>query len=212
MIGAMLASVLVAGQPVVADGDTLTINGQRIRLFGVDALEAEQLCQNDRGQDWQCGGKATQALADLVRGQAVTCEQRDIDQYGRMVAVCRIGTRDIGEEMVRQGWAVAFRKYSSAYVGAEDEAQLARRGIWSGQFDRPEAFRAAGRAQVATVQRQRPQIIASTGCTIKGNINRRGQRIYHLPGTKWYEPTRAEAMFCSEAEAQRAGFRRAIVK
>lgn len=212
MIGAMLASALVAGQPVVADGDTLTINGQRIRLFGVDALEAEQFCQNDRGQDWQCGGKATQALAELVRGQSVTCEQRDIDQYGRMVAVCRIGSRDIGEEMVRQGWAVAFRKYSSAYVGAEDEAQLARRGIWSGQFHRPEAFRAAGRAQVASVQRQRPQIVSSTDCTIKGNINRRGQRIYHLRGTKWYGPTRAEAMFCSEAEAQRAGFRRAIVK
>ncbi len=116
--------------------------------------------------------------------------------------------------MVREGWAVAFRRHSNLYVAAEQQAQLARTGIWSGQFERPDAFRAAGRARIAISQRSTPQsrqnlFSTPTNCQIKGNINRRGDRIYHMPGTKWYADTRAEAYFCSEAEAAKAGFRRA---
>lgn len=221
LVLAALASVIV-GIPTVADGDTININGQRIRIHGIDALEAEQQCVSENGQKWGCGGKATQVLAKLINGQEVVCVQRDIDQYNRIVATCRVGSIDIGAEMVRQGWAVAFTKYAPDYEPDQRYAQARRNGVWAGKFDAPMAYRAAGRAEVAQAQRVKVEtapvrlksqpVQQASGCVIKGNINRKGERIYHMPSTKWYVQTRAEAMFCSEAEARAAGFRKAIVK
>ena len=75
----------------------------------------------------------------------MACERRDTDRYGRMVAVCRAGTVDIGEQMVAEGWAVAFVRYSAAYVGQEAEARQARRGLWAGRFRMPREWRASHR-------------------------------------------------------------------
>ena len=81
------------------------------------------------------------ALADLIRGREVECTMLDQDRYGRAVAVCKSGGIDINGEMVRLGWATAYRRHSSAYVALENEARKARRGIWQGRFQSPEAWR-----------------------------------------------------------------------
>lgn len=87
------------------------------------------------------GRRATAALSGRIGARTVACSQRDIDRYGRVVAVCRAGGEDLNAWLVRQGWAVAYRRYSRDYVSVENEARRARRGIWAGSFVPPEDWR-----------------------------------------------------------------------
>jgi hypothetical protein len=111
---------------------------------------------------------------------------------------------------VRQGWALDWPRYSDgAYRQAQDEARINRRGIWQGKFVDPWDWRAGARLGW-TVGREPPD----PDCVIKGNISRSGERIYHVPGQQHYDQThidesRGQRWFCSEEEAQAAGWRRA---
>ena len=133
----------IAGTATVIDGDTLDVAGVRIRLWGIDAPESRQVC-TVAGQDYPCGGRATQHLRMLVGERPVACEPRATDRYGRTVALCRVEGRDIGAAMVRDGWAVAFERYSMDYVLQEQEARAAKRGLWEGTFTTPEVWRRKG--------------------------------------------------------------------
>ena len=203
-----------SGSATVIDGDTLEIQGKRIRLFGIDAPEATQLCYRG-AESWASGEAAARELRGLIGTSAVSCTGHEIDQFGRLLAVCTTAGMDLGKLMVAQGWAMAFRRYSDDYVVDQAQAQAAKLGMWGSTFVSPEEHRAAEReaANPAPAARQHlPRVeaprISSTGCAIKGNRSRRGEWIYHLPGMPYYEETRAEEMFCSEAEAQAAGYRR----
>lgn len=81
-------SVTLSGTPRVIDGDTLKVNGVRVRLHGIDAPESAQKCIAD-GRRWRCGQRAASALAQRISGGSVSCKERARDAYGRMVAVCR---------------------------------------------------------------------------------------------------------------------------
>lgn len=197
----------ITGNATVLDGDTLDISGQRIRLWGIDAFEAEQLCRTADGGQQRCGAAATHHLTALAAGAALVCAPRDRDAYGRIVAVCRVGSTDLSADLVRNGLAVAFRRYALDYVPDEDAARLSRVGAWAGGFVDPSDFRRTGNGDVADAQRQ--PAWSGDNCAIRGNINRAGERIYHMPGDPFYNRTNPEAVFCTEAEAQAAGFRRA---
>jgi endonuclease YncB( thermonuclease family) len=95
----------ITGQASVIDGDTLEIHGQRIRLSGVDAPEPDQLCRGDDSLQYRCGAKAANELALLIAGMPVSCKCVDIDRYRRVVAVCTVGEQDMGERIVRAGFA-----------------------------------------------------------------------------------------------------------
>ena len=202
-----------SGSAIVIDGDTLEIQGKRIRLFGIDAPEATQLCYRG-AESWACGEAAARELRGLIGTSDLTCTGHEIDQFGRLLAVCTVAGIDLGKLMVAQGWAMAFRRYSDDYVVDQARAQAAKLGMWGSTFVSPEEHRAAERGDAnpapaaaghwARIESPR----SNTGCTIKGNRSRRGEWIYHLPGMPYYEETRAEEMFCSEAEAQAAGYRR----
>lgn len=129
----------LTGAVRVVDGDTLVMKGERIRIHGINAPEAKQQCDNGR---WSCGQAATQAMERLVAGRPVSCSGRDRDHYGRLVAVCvnHQGV-DVGRELVRQGLATAYRRYSSDYVGEENAARAAGVGVWAGEFTDPESYR-----------------------------------------------------------------------
>jgi hypothetical protein len=202
----------------VIDGDTIEIGSKRIRLFAIDAPEATQTCY--RGdQPWACGQAAADQLKSLIGTADVSCSGNEIDTYGRLVAECEIAGVDLNQTMVAQGWATAFRRYSDRYVADETRARAARLGLWSSTFMSPEDYRAAERGEPSQPSRPTAQARVQSfaappagDCAIKGNRNRRGQWIYHLPGMPYYEQTRAEEIFCTEAQAQAAGYRRAIVR
>ena len=205
------------GEAQALDGDSLVVGGRQVRLFGIDAPEFDQQCQKD-GSNWPCGEAAKAQLAALVAGQRVECRGQGVDQHNRILAVCTAGGESLNQVMVEQGWAVAYQQFSDAYVSAQLYAKTNRLGIWSSTFTMPSDFRQAKlppEARALAQPRAAPTRAApswSGGCVIKGNRNRRGQWIYHLPGMPNYDETRPEEIFCSEAEAQAAGYRRAIVR
>lgn len=200
----------VSGPAKIVDGDTLEIAGKRIRLFGIDAPEATQSCDRD-GQTGACGQTAAERLRGLIGNGSVTCDGNELDQYGRLVAVCTVAGVDLNHAMVADGWAVAFRQYSEAYVADEARARAAKRGLWASSFEMPQDYRAEERERAtppARIAQARPATREPSGaCLIKGNRNHRGEWIYHLPGTPYYDQTRPEEMFCTEAQAQAAGYR-----
>ncbi len=136
------------------------------------------------GKPWQCGKDAANALAEKIGRRPVTCEERDRDRYGRIVAKCSVASEDLGEWMVANGWAVAYHLFSYEYSRAEHRAKSARRGIWASEFIKPWEWRRG--------KRLAGNDNAPGQCEVKGNINRKGERIYHMPGGRWYDQTRID--------------------
>ncbi|WP_119419756.1 thermonuclease family protein [Desertibaculum subflavum] len=202
------ASEAISGRASVIDGDTLEIHGQRIRLHGIDAPESAQTCKDDRGGSHRCGQRAALALSNKIGERPVACAPRGTDRYQRIIAVCHLGGEDLNAWLVSVGWAIAYRRFSTDYVSHEDAAREAKRGLWAGTFTPPEEWRRAqGSSAPSSASDQK------SGCLIKGNISSKGERIYHVPGGDFYDQTRidplkGERMFCSEAEARAAGWRR----
>ena len=128
------------GRLLAVDGDTLRGPDGDIRLYGIDAPELHQTCEGPKGRDYPCGRDARNRLDRLTRGRTLACEARDTDRFGRTVAVCRAGDLDINRQMVMDGWAVAYPG-RAGYENAEADAREARRGLWSGVFQPPKAWR-----------------------------------------------------------------------
>ena len=136
----------IEGRASVIDGDTIEIHGERIRLEGIDAPESNQPCTHkDTGQTWRCGQRAAIWLSDTIGAETVICVEAGRDRWQRMLAHCTVGGNDIGAELVRNGWAMAFVRYSKEYVQQEAEARTARAGIWASEFDPPWDWRRAKR-------------------------------------------------------------------
>jgi endonuclease YncB( thermonuclease family) len=202
-----LAQSALAGTARVIDGDTIELAGRHVRLEGIDAPETAQTCGRWLIGTWPCGQAAGDALEKLIGGQTVSCDSRGLDKYGRTLGVCFVAGRDINAEMVREGYAWAFVKYSTSYVQEEAEARALHVGIWQGKAEPAWEFREhrwAGAEQAAP-----------NGCAIKGNVTARG-RIYHMPWSPWYgkiriDEAKGKRWFCTEAEALAAGWRPAAV-
>jgi len=132
----------ITGTARVIDGDSLTVAGVEIRLYGIDAPEYRQYCFR-RGRPWPCGIDATRTLRTLIANRPVACRAREEDRYGRTVASCSVEGRDLGAAMVAGGHAVAYGDYQLE----EQAARNAGRGIWSSRFETPAAWRAKHRDQ-----------------------------------------------------------------
>lgn len=208
---AAAAPAELTGPARVVDGDTFSVGAERVRLWGVDAPEGRQVCQNAQGQGYACGDAARDQLVGLIGSRVVRCVVRDRDPYGRAVSRCQAGSTDLGEAMVRAGWAVDYVQFSrGAYASVEAEARRARRGLWAGRFETPSTWRTEARQA-----RPAPAAPPQSGCDIKGNINAKGRRIFHVPGQEDYAATlintaNGERWFCSAAEAHDAGWSAAV--
>ena len=126
---------------IAIDGDSFKAGDVEIRLHGIDAPEYRQTCKDVGGKQQPCGKMARDALSKMIRGRTIDCRIIERDRYGRQVSVCRDGEREINREMVRLGWAVAYRRHALGYVSVEREAKAAKRGIWAWTFDMPEDYR-----------------------------------------------------------------------
>ena len=215
---------ILTGPATVIDGDTIDMTGTRIRLLGIDAPESAQSCTR-HGQAWACGAEATATLREIIASAPITCTALGTDVYGRTLATCETAVFDVGREMVRRGMALASADAPSDYDEATAIARQLKYGMWVGEFQRPAEWRAANPQAMARIERAEAETRAEPsasarpaptrrytnafGCAIKGNRNRRGEWIYHLPGQEYYEDTRPEDLFCTEREAQAAGYRRA---
>jgi len=186
----------LAGRADVIDGDTLRVAGRTVRLLHIDAPETDQ----------PGGAAATARLTKLTQGRRVACRREGTDAYDRDLAFCRVGELDLGVAMVAAGRAAAYRRYGDTYVGVERAARRAERGIWADPDPvMPWEYRAGQRAGAGATP-PRPD------CRIKGNVAADGSRIYHTPGSRWYDRTRidtdrGERWFCHTAAAKAAGWR-----
>ena len=207
----------ISGPARVIDGDTIAIGEVRVRLEGIDAPETDQTC-NRAGvgrwllSTWKCGREATAHVERVVRDRTVRCDSSGKDAYGRMLGICVVEGLEINADLVRQGLAWAFIKYSQRYIAIESEARAAKRGIWQAETKPAWVWRAE-RWQAATTEKPEG---TTEKCLIKGNITRSGN-IYHMPWDRWYDKTRIETnkgerWFCSVAEAEAAGWRPAVVR
>lgn len=204
VFGLFLMPLLVfaspSGQVRVIDADTWDVGGTRVRLFGIDAPELGQTCDDQAGRVWSCGDWATNQTRSRYDGQAAHCEALDIDRYGRTAARCLVQGQDVARAIVQQGWAVAFLRYSHDYETDEAAARSIGAGIQRGKMMRPSDYRATSGTP------------STSGCSIKGNVSAKGERIYHVPGQEYYGRTRiteskGERWFCTQAEARASGWR-----
>ena len=182
----------LSGVPKVVDGDTLAIRATKVRLEGIDAPETDQICLNANGVRWTCGIDARDKLAAHIAGQAISCSSSGTDAYRRTLAQCSLAGEDLNGWMVQQGWALAYVKYSSAYRQVKEDTRANQRGLWQGAFIAPwdwrhrnnktiilGAFSVPIDAQAMLLGPPATEGAPSPECTIKRNINRNGERIYH---------------------------------
>ena len=129
-----------ADQVVVTDGDTIRIDGERIRFSGIDAPELKQTCLY-QDIEFQCGEFSKNLLIEKIANQNVNCVREGTDQYGRTLAECFIGQESLSRFLVRAGYAFAYRKYSKKFIKDEEYAMKKKIGMWSTDFLFPWDFR-----------------------------------------------------------------------
>lgn len=134
----------VGAEPVhLADGDSFKLGSQRYRLSGIDAPELHQHCTYPSGETWPCGVRARSELRRIIGTYPVTCKAISTDRFGRILASCRAGGRDLAEEMVRAGYATSSARFGffNPYERAEAQARADKRGLWAGTFEMPLEWR-----------------------------------------------------------------------
>lgn len=131
----------IEGTARVVDGDTIEIKNNKIRLFGIDAPESNQTCQNKYSASYKCGTVSTQKLENKINKQKIRCTYSERDRYQRILGICFLDQIDINKWLVRNGYAVAYQRYSKKYVLDQKDAEREQLGIWAGTFDLPENWR-----------------------------------------------------------------------
>jgi endonuclease YncB( thermonuclease family) len=233
-----LAMVLSAGpayaaDAIVRDGDTIQLGDTIYRLDGIDAPEFDQICIDDHADPWTCGVDARDQLTKLIGGRAVHCDDLGLDKAfkKRHLAVCTAegDPTSLNQALVRLGLAVSFEPATKLHLKEDaDAAKAGGRGIWKGCFVAPQEFRirktdgvllgsscrADRDSEIRTVLFP-DDLAMPPACSIKGKLAVRARftgnvGIYHLQGCVSYPTlTRPDRWFCSEDDAQAAGFRRA---
>jgi endonuclease YncB( thermonuclease family) len=225
LVPTMAQAADITGVPKIRDGDQILIGSSRIRLGGIDAPSSDQLCLNDKGERWTCGAAARDELIKHAGGKSWTCHTRTTDRRGRIVARCEVEGEDIQKWLVASGWALSYSRFSHDYDADEKAAREAKAGMWQGAFIAPWDWRARNKKTTILGATRPPEsaisillasasgsVAPSPDCTIKGNVNRSGECIYHTPASRWYAKiemkiSKGTRWFCSVDEAEAAGCR-----
>ena len=124
----------------VIDGDTIHLNGKKIRFAGIDSPELKQTCIKD-GVEKACGLTSKQLLINKIGNNNVECISQGRDQYKRILAECFVNNESLSSYLVISGYAFAYRKYSKKFVKDEDYAKVNSLGMWSMKFEYPWNYR-----------------------------------------------------------------------
>jgi len=124
----------------VVDGDTINLNGEKIRFTGIDTPELKQTCIKEGVID-PCGLTAKKILIDKISDNEVECTSEGKDRYKRTLAECFVNNESLSSYLVRSGYAFAYRRYSKKFVPDEDYARINKIGMWSMEFDYPWDYR-----------------------------------------------------------------------
>jgi len=120
----------------ITDGDTIKINGEKIRFSGIDTPELKQDCIKENIKR-SCGLKAKKILTEKIGNNKVICLKEGKDQYNRTLAECFVNNESLSSFLVRSGYAFAYRRYSKKFIKDEDYAKSKNLGMWSMEFDYP---------------------------------------------------------------------------
>ena len=142
----------VSGIPKIIDGDTIHINDYKFRLEGIDAPEMRQQCKKEFlkissiigfsfYKDYTCGKVSRKKLITKINKSEIKCISTTKDRYKRYIATCFKGKTNLNQWMVRNGFAIAYRRYSKKYVPDELFAKENKLGLWQGKFMEPEKWR-----------------------------------------------------------------------
>ena len=140
---------VISGIAEVVDGDTIKIRSNKIRLFGIDAPEKKQFCKKiyltisilNFQKDYPCGKISTMKLKKKISNKEIICKSSEKDKYRRLIAVCFKKQTNLNAWMVKNGYAVAYRKYSKKFVSQETIAKKNKLGLWQGSFEMPWDYR-----------------------------------------------------------------------
>ncbi len=221
LLPALAEAADITGVPKIREGDHIQIGNTRIRLGGIDAPSVDQLCLNTQGERWTCGVAARDELIKHADNKSWACHTRQItDRRGR-----EVDGEDIQKWLVRNGWALSYTRVSHDYDADEKEAREAKAGMWQGAFIAPWDWRVRNKKTTVLGATKPPpnanaillasasgSVAPSPECTIKGNVNRSGECIYHKPTSRWYAKiqmhiSKGTRWFCSVDDAEAAGCR-----
>ena len=140
---------IISGIAKVTDGDTIKIDQKKIRFFGIDAPEKKQQCKKpwltisfiSFSKDYPCGKISTDRLKKKINNKLLICKWINKDRYKRYIAECFKDKTNINAWMVRNGYAVAYTKYSKKFMSQEIFAKKEKLGLWSGTFEMPWDYR-----------------------------------------------------------------------
>ena len=124
----------------IVDGDTIYLKNEKIRFSGIDTPEIKQTC-NKNNEIIKCGIQAKELLINKIGNNKVKCVKNGIDKYNRILAECFVNNQSLSKYLVREGYAFAYRKYSTKYVQDEDYAKKNKKGMWAMTFEYPWDYR-----------------------------------------------------------------------
>ena len=203
------ALAALEGKAVALSGEMIRLQGHLLHLSGIEAPDGLQTCTRADKQSWRCGEAALAALERLARTRTFHCVLHGApDATGRHDANCTVDGRDVAGELVKAGHVFSAATVFGGYAALETEARRAGTGLWSGDAERPAEYRAK---LWAAAQANTPD-----GCPIKSQIDA-GRKTYLMPWASHYgsasvRVARGERWFCSEADAQAAGFKPAPIR
>ena len=140
VLGLLFCNTSFADSLRVIDGDTIVLNGEKIRFSGIDTPELKQTCLKD-GQEVPCGMTAKRLLAEKIGNATVKCISDGKDVYKRTLAECFVNGESLSKFLVRSGYAFAYRKYSTKFIKDEEFAKANKLGMWAMTFQYPWDFR-----------------------------------------------------------------------
>ncbi len=238
LVAALLSIVLPASQSsaataIVRDGSTLQLGNLTYRLDGIDVPTVDQLCIDEHADVWTCGIEARDQLTKLIGGRQVRCDDLGPDPAykKRHIGVCKVEgeTTSLSQLLVRSGFALNVEASATGRFQLDEaRAKEDRQGVWKGCFAAPREFRVAKKdgalfGAACRTDRDREirealfpeDLVMPASCNIKGKYAVRARvtgnlGIYHLQACRSYPGlTKPDRWFCSEEDAQAAGFRRA---